>query len=84
MEIVKLQAGQSAPTNSDSIRIDHSTRGKYSLIGSALLNCGDSEQAESVSIVASETYDTVDQAHDAGVAWASAHCVKQLFVECPE
>ena len=83
MQIVRLQADESAPKDSDCIKIEHAPGGEYSLVGSALLACGDGEQAEPVSIVGGETYETLNQADDAGVAWAAGHCVEQLHVECP-
>lgn len=81
MQIVKLQPGERAPADSDSIRVAPCGGGKHKRIGSALLNCGDGDQAKSVSIIGIETYDTYEQAEAAGLAWAASHCVEHLYVE---
>jgi hypothetical protein len=48
------------------------------------LTCGDSEEAESVTIVGGEPYDTCEEAEAAGIAWAASHCVEVLYVEGDE
>jgi hypothetical protein len=84
MEIIKLSAGEQAPKEADCIRIEQTPGGKHNLTGSALLTCGDSEEAESVTIVGGEPYDTCEEAEAAGIAWAASHCVEVLYVEGDE
>jgi hypothetical protein len=81
MEIVKLEPGEEAPKDSDCIRIDALPDGAFRLVGSALLACGDSDQAESVSLIGGQSYADCDQAIEAGMAWASGHCVETLYIE---
>lgn len=80
MEIIQLPIGTIAPQDSDCIRIQELSEGKFELNGSVLLRCGDSEAFESVAMVGSESYATPDDAESAGLAWAADHCVEQLYV----
>lgn len=80
MEIIKLPVGQIAAEDTDCIRIQELPGGGFELNGSVLLRCGDSDAAESVSMVGSETYANSDDAESAGLAWAADHCVEELYV----
>ena len=80
MEIVNLPVGEVASDESDCIRIQELPTGAFSLNGSVLLRCGDSEVAESVSLIGGETYDSYEDAESAGLAWASEHCAQTLYV----
>jgi hypothetical protein len=80
MDIVKLPIGQEAPKDSDCISIERTDDGRYRLEGSALISCGDNDEVESVAMVDGGTYDTVDAAEAAGMAWAELQCVEQLYV----
>jgi prepilin-type processing-associated H-X9-DG protein len=80
MDIVKLPRGEDAPKDSDCIRIEQTADGRHRLEGSALMNCGDSNEAESVSMVDGGTYPTFEAAEAAGMAWADGHCVTRLYV----
>lgn len=74
MEIVTLDAGEAAPSDSDCISIDRGSDGRFSLTGSVL--SGD----ESVAMVGGDTYDTHEQAESEGLAWASENGVSVLYV----
>lgn len=80
MDIIKLPAGERASDASDCIRIQKMTDGSFSLTGSVLLQCGDAEVAESVSLIGGDPYDTYEAAEAAGVAWAGEHCADVLYV----
>ena len=80
MEIVNLPVGEVASDESDCIRIQELPTGAFSLNGSVLFRCGDSEVAESVSLIGGEPYDSYEDAESAGLAWASEHCAERLYV----
>lgn len=81
MEIVKLPPGEMASEDTDCIKINETGDGSFSLVASALMECGDGDNWESVALVSSETYPSYDDAEAAGLAWAEAHCVKTIYVE---
>ena len=81
MEIIKLPPGDSAPDDTDCIKINQTPSGTYSLVASALMRCGDSDNMESVALVSSDPYPTYDDAEAAGLAWAESHCVATIYVE---
>lgn len=74
MEIVNLDVGKAAPSDSDCISIDRRADGRYSLTGSVL--SGD----ESIAMVGGDPYDTHEQAESEGLAWASENGVALLYV----
>jgi hypothetical protein len=81
MEIIKLPPGEAASDDTDCIKINQTPSGTYSLVASALMRCGDSDNLESVALVGSDPYPTYDDAEAAGLAWAESHCVATLYVE---
>lgn len=81
MEIIKLPPGETAPADTDCIKINATPAGGYSLVASALMVCGDGDDAESVALVGSDPYPSFDDAEAAGLAWAEAHCVATIYVE---
>ena len=81
MEIIKLRWGEMAPDDADCIKIDEAPGGRFTLVASALMVCGDGEDAESIALVASEPYTSYDDAEAAGLAWAEAHCVETIYIE---
>lgn len=80
MEIIKLPVGQPASDEADCIRIQELSDGRFRLEGSALLACGDGEEAVSVSLIGGESYPTYEGAEAAGLAWAGEHCVAVVYV----
>jgi hypothetical protein len=80
MEIIKQPIGEAAPIDADCIRVQELEGGRFLLNGSVLLNCGDVEPADSVSLVGGELYASYDEAEAAGLAWASDHCTNLLYV----
>ena len=80
MDVIKLPAGQSAPAAADCISIDTLPDGGFRLNANALLQCGDGEEVESVSLIGGDTYSSYEEAEAAGLAWASEHCVGTIYV----
>lgn len=81
MEIIKLPPGETAPADTDCIKINESPAGGFSLVASALMACGDGEDAESVALVGGAPYPTFEEAEAAGLAWAESHCVATVYIE---
>ena len=82
MEIIKLPPGEEADEDTDCIKIQRTSEGRYSLISSALVECDDYEdQGDSEAVISSESYDTYEEAEAAGLAWASGLCVERIYVE---
>lgn len=81
MEIVRLPHGETAPPDTDCIKINERPGEGFSLVASALMACGDGEDAESVALVGSEPYQTYEAAEAAGLAWAESHCVAVIHIE---
>ncbi len=81
MEIIKLEPGVMASEDTDCIKINTTPDGRFSLVASALMDCGDGDNVESVALVASEPYPSYEAAEAAGLAWAEAHCVATIYVE---
>lgn len=80
MDVQKLPPGKRASDEVDCIRIQQLPDGRFGLTGSVLLQCGDVEPAESVSLIGGEPYRTYEDAETAGIAWASDHCSDTLYV----
>ena len=80
MHITRLPAGETAPPEADCIAIERLGDGRFSLNATALMACGDTDEAESVSLIGSEPYDRYDDAEAAGLAWAAEHCAGEVYV----
>jgi len=81
MEIIRLAPGVLASDDTDCIKINETADGRFSLVASALMDCGDGDNLESVALVSSELYPSFDDAEAAGLAWAETHCVATIYVE---
>lgn len=81
MEIIRLAPGELAAEETDCIKINEIADGRFSLVASALMNCGEGDNPESVALVSSEAYHSYEQAEAAGLAWAEAHCVTTIHIE---
>ena len=82
MEIIKLPAGEEAPKDSDCINIERAPDGTHVLNASALMSCGDGEEAESVSMIGGKPYHSYEDAEAAGLAWAAEYCVAEVYITC--
>ena len=74
MKIVKLPQSERAPEDSDSISLNRLPDGRCALSGSVL----DGEEA--VAMIGGDTYDSMEEAEAAGLAWAGGHHVQILYV----
>jgi hypothetical protein len=81
MEIIKLEPGALAADDTDCIKINETADGSFSLVASALMDCGDGDNPEPVALVSSEPYPSYEDAEAAGLAWAEGHCVAKIFIE---
>jgi hypothetical protein len=81
MEIIRLPHGVLASEDTDCIKINETSEGKFSLVAAALMACGDGDEVESVALVASNPYPSFEAAEAAGLAWAESHCVETIFIE---
>jgi hypothetical protein len=83
MDIIKLPPGEHAGDDTDCIKIERTPDGRFSLISSALVACDTDEgnAGDSEAVISSETYPTVVEAEEAGIAWAASLCVERLYVE---
>lgn len=80
MKITRLPSGRRAPDEADCISIEEKPNGTFELQGSALINCGDGEEVESVALVGLEPFASREQAEDVGLAWAAEQCVEHLHI----
>lgn len=81
MEVIKLPVGEQAPKESDCISVEEQADGSYLLNTSTLSNCtGEDDEAESMSVIGSQPYDSYDDAEAAGLAIASEQCVTTLYI----
>lgn len=78
MEIVRLPVGKQAPVDTDCIRIEEQSAGSYKLTASGL--CNDAEEDDSVSLVGTQLFGSVEEAEAVGMAWATSIGVERLFV----
>lgn len=81
MEIIKLAPGVMADEDTDCIKINERPDGTFSLVASALMECGDGDNHESVALIGSEAYPSYEAAEAAGLAWAETHCVSTIYIE---
>ena len=80
MEIIRLPSGEHAPVNADCISVFPDESGGFTLNGTALLACGDTNETESISLIGGPSYRTREEAEAAGQAWAPDQCVTTLYV----
>jgi hypothetical protein len=78
MEITRLPVGDVAPSDKDCVRIEQQPDGAYKMTASAL--CTGTDDNESVSIVDGLPFASVQQAEDAGLAWANDVGAEQLYI----
>ena len=78
MEITRLPVGDVPPSDTDCVRIEQEPDGTYKMTASAL--CAGRDDNESVSIVDGLPFATVQQAEEAGVAWANDVGAEQLYI----
>ncbi len=79
MQIIKLPLGQRPADDTDCVKIEETSDGRFALTGTALCQQSDDE-SESVSLVETATFETMSDAEEAGVVWANAQGVQVLHV----
>lgn len=79
MEIIKLRLGQRPADDTDCVKIEETTDGRFTLTGTALCQQSD-EDSESVSLVDTATFESMSEAEQAGLVWANAQGVQVLCV----
>ncbi len=78
MEIINLELGQRPSDDSDCVKIEQTSDGRFALTGTVMCQQGD--DTESVSLVGTATFEKMSEAEEAGVVWANAQGVQVLFV----
>ena len=81
MEIIRLPRGETAPADTDCIKINEAPMGGFTLVASGLAACDDDDAPESVALVNSEPYPSYDDAEAAGLAWAEELCIAKIYIE---
>jgi hypothetical protein len=79
VEIIRLALGQRPSDNTDCIKIEESSDGRFALTGTALCQLS-GEDADSVSLVETDHFDQMSEAEEAGIVWANAQGVQTLHV----
>jgi hypothetical protein len=79
VEIIRLALGQRPSDNTDCIKIEESSNGRFALTGTALCQLS-GEDADSVSLVETDHFDEMSEAEEAGIVWANAQGVQTLHV----
>jgi hypothetical protein len=79
VEIVRLALGQRPSDDSDCIKIEETSDGRFALTGTALCQLSGAD-AESVSLVATEHFQGMSEAEEAGLVWANAQGVQTLHI----
>lgn len=78
MELVRLPVGKQAPVDTDCIRIEEESARAFKLTGSAM--CVEDDEGDSVSLIETQLFATVEEAEQVGTAWAASIGVDRLFV----
>lgn len=79
MEVIRLKLGQRPSDDTDCVKVEETSDGRFALTGTVLCQEG-GDDAESVSIVETATFEKVSEAEEAGLVWANAQGVQVLYV----
>ena len=79
MEINWLGLGQCPANDTDCVKIEETSDGRFALTGTALCVQGE-DAAESVTLVDTATFENMSEAEQAGLVWANAQGVQVLHV----
>ncbi len=79
MEVIRLAIGQRPSDDTDCIKIEELSDGRFALAGTALCQLS-GEDADSVSLIETDSYDGMSDAEEAGIVWANAQGVQTLHV----
>ena len=79
LEIIKLELGQRPSDDTDCIKIEETSGGRFALTGTVLCQHG-GDDVDSVTLAETATFETISEAEEAGLVWASAQGVQLLYV----
>jgi len=79
VEVIKLSLGERPSDSSDCIKVEETAEGRFALTGTVLCQQG-REDAESVSLIETASFESMSEAEQAGIVWADAQGVQVLYV----
>lgn len=79
MEIIRLELGERPSDDTDCVKVEETSDGRFALSGTVLCQ-QDGDDAESVSLIHTATFEKMSEAEEAGVVWADAQGVLKLYV----
>ena len=79
MEVIRLDIGRRPSDDSDCVKVEETSDGRFALTGTVLCEQG-GDDAESVSLVGTATFENMAEAEEAGLVWANAQGVQVLYV----
>ncbi len=79
MEIIRLKLGERPSDDTDCVKVEETSDGRFALSGTVLCQQG-GDDAESVSLVETGTFERMSEADEAGVVWANAQGVQVLYI----
>jgi hypothetical protein len=79
LEIIRLELGQRPSDDTDCVKIEETSDGRFALTGTVMCLQGNND-AESVSLVETTTFEKMSEAEEAGIVWANAQGVQVLHV----
>lgn len=79
MEIIKLGLGQRPSDDTDCVKVEETIDGRFALTGTVLCQQG-GDDAESVTLAGTGTFEKMSEAEEAGLVWANAQGVQVLYV----
>ena len=78
LKIVRLAMGRRPSDDTDCVKIEEKSDGRFALTGTVL--CQNGGAAESVSLMETATFEDRAKAEEAGFVWANAQGVQLLYV----
>ncbi len=87
MEIIRLELGRRPSDDTDCVKVEETSDGRFELTGTVMCQQG-GDDAESVSLVGTATFEKMSEAEEAGLVWANAQGVEVLYIgygrkDCP-
>ncbi len=79
MEIIRLELGQRPADDTDCVKVEETSDGRFGLTGTVMCQQG-GDDFESVSLVGTATFEQMSEAEEAGLVWANAQGVQVLYV----
>ena len=79
MDVIRLELGQLPLDDTDCVKVEEISNGRFALTGTVLCQQGE-DDAESVSLIDTATFETMAEAEEAGLVWANAQGVQLLYV----